>query len=93
MDYIPGYGEQINFNESSFRQIFKRCKFGWCPICLIAAYYVYDILYPDGMLVALSFLQEVVLKANDDVYKGTKYSAMMAELNSKIFKEKMNKCM
>ena len=50
-------------------------------VCLIAAYYVYDISYPGGMVVALLFFQEVVLKINDDGHRNTKYSAMMAELN------------
>ena len=58
-------------------------------IDLISAYYVYDISYPDGMVVMLSFLQEIVLKSRDDIYKGTKYSALMTELKSKMSKNEL----
>ena len=63
-------------------------KFGWCTNLSISAYYVYDTSYPDGTVVVLSSLQEAVFTTNDDVYKGTKYSALMVELNNKMFRVK-----
>lgn len=53
-------------------------------IDIISAYYVFDISYPDGMVVVLSFLQEIVLKCSKNAYRGTKYSALMTELKSKM---------
>lgn len=53
-------------------------------IDIISAYYVFDISYPDGMVVVLSFLQEIVLKCSKDTYRDTKYSALMTELKSKM---------
>ena len=50
-------------------------------IDVISAYYVFDLTYADGMVVMLSFLQEIVLKSKDGAYKGTKYSTLMSELN------------
>ena len=53
-------------------------------IDLICAYYVFDVTYPDGMIVALSFLQEIVLQSCENAYKGTKYSALMTEVRSRM---------
>ena len=51
---------------------------------LISAYYVFDVSYPDGMVVGLSFLQEIVLECSDNAYKGLKYSNLMSQLKSKM---------
>ncbi len=53
-------------------------------IDVISAYYVFDLTYADGMVVMLSFLQEIVLKSKDGAYKGTKYSTLMSELKRKM---------
>ena len=52
-------------------------------IDLICAYYVFDVTYPDCMIVALSFLQEIVLQSCENAYKGTKYSARKTHLWTK----------
>ena len=36
------------------------------------------------MIVALSFLQEIVLQSSENAYKGTKYSALMTEVRSRM---------
>ena len=69
-------------------KVFLECKLDTSLMSgltdLICAYYAFDVAYPEGMIVALSFLQEIVLQSSENAYKGTKYAALMAEIRSKM---------
>ena len=69
-------------------KVFVECQLGTSLISglidLICAYYAFDVMYPDGMIVVLSFLQEIVLQSSENAYKGTKYSALMTEVRSRM---------
>ena len=49
-------------------------------ILLVASYYVFDVSYPVCYKGLLGFLQDVGLCHVDDIYRGAKYSAFLAEL-------------
>lgn len=49
-------------------------------IDLISSYYVFDVAYSDNMEGCSLFLQYVVLPSKDKTYRGTKYSAFMANV-------------
>lgn len=54
---------------------------------LIAAYYVYDVKYPQCMIGVLLFLQEVVLLQKETKFKGAKYASFMAEFQKRCCKD------
>jgi hypothetical protein len=64
-------------------KVFVECQLGTSLISglidLICAYYAFDV-----MIVALSFLQEIMLQSSENAYKGTKYSALMTEVRSRM---------
>ncbi|KAM7437564.1 hypothetical protein ABFA07_012833 [Porites harrisoni] len=55
------------------------CELPRALVDLIAAYYVFDVKYPQCFSGVLYFLQEVVLLQVDSEFKGTKYATFMAE--------------
>ena len=55
------------------------CELPIALVDLIAAYYVFDVKYPQCFSGVLYFLQEVVLLQVDSEFKGTKYATFMAE--------------
>lgn len=55
------------------------CELPRALVDLIAAYYVFDVKYPQCFSGGLYFLQEVVLLQVDSEFKGTKYATFMAE--------------
>ena len=55
------------------------CDLPRALVDLIAAYYVFDVKYPQCFSGILYFLQEIVLLQVDSEFKGTKYASFMAE--------------
>lgn len=47
---------------------------------LISCYYAYHVAYPENMEGCLLFFQDILLPSNVNVYRGTKYSAFMANI-------------
>ena len=59
------------------------CDLAKALVDLIAAYYVFDVNYPQCISGVLLFLQEVVLLPKDTQFKGTKYASFMAEFQKR----------
>lgn len=69
-------GESRSFIECPDQDLVKAL------VDLLSAYYVFDVAYPKGMLGVMSFIQEICLESSDNIYKGTKYTALMTEVKN-----------
>ena len=63
------------------------CNLVKALVNLIAAYYVYDVKYPQCMIGVLLLLPEVVLLQKETKFKGAKYASFLAEFQKSCRKD------